>query len=422
LATKNLTAGAIAALKYDPQGPSLQVLWDRKVAGFGVRITPSGKRIYVLSFRTHGRSRLMHLGRVDDFNNVTQARDAASEHLRRLRRDKVDPLAERRREKAAGTLKLMFEQWLAHVAKKCSMRTYSDYRTYVESYLVPEIGTHRPVDLTRGEARRLHTKLTGKHGTVTANRVVQALRNAYNWATEGDSDTLPENFVNPTVGLQWNREKVRKEFVRPTELPALVREIQAEPNPLNKAYLWLTLLTGGRGCELISLKWEEVSLETGELVFKDTKNHEDFRLKLAGAAVDVLREIPRTQSQYVFPSQRSDGGPHMTRPRKAWYGALKRAGIERRVTLHDTRRSTGVLLSSRGFTAEQIARQLNHKSNVTAKIYVQIADEIQQEMANTLGSATAGVPDAANKATPLRAPGTRARRSGAQAQALGARR
>jgi integrase len=417
LATKNLTAGAIAALAYNPHGPSRQVLWDRKVTGLGVRITPNSKRIYVLSFRTHGRSRLMHMGRVDDFNNVTQAREAAAEHLRRLRRDKVDPLAERRREKAAGTLKQMFEHWLAHVAKKCSKRTHTDYRTYVDSYLVPEIGTHRPVDLTRGEARRLHTKLTEKHGAVTANRVVQALRNAYNWTMEQDSDTLPENFSNPTVGMQWNREKARDEFVRPAELPALVREIQAEPDPWKKAYLWLTLLTGGRGKELITLKWAEVSLETGELVFKGTKNHEDFRLKLAGAAVDVLRELPRTQSEYVFPPQRSEGGLHMTRPRKAWYSALKRAGIERRVTLHDQRRSTGVLLSSRGFTAEQIARQLNHKSNVTAKIYVRIADEIQQHMADTLGSATAGIPNAAKVATPLPAPSARARRSGSQAPA-----
>jgi integrase len=100
----------------------------------------------------------------------------------------------------------------------------------------------------------------------------------------------------------------------------------------------------------------------------------------------------------------------MARPRKAWDGVLKRAGIARRVTLHDLRRSAGVLLSSRGFTAEQIARQLNHKSNVTAKIYVKISDDLQQRMADTLGSAATGVPGAANKALLLPPPHGRQRR------------
>jgi len=387
LATKNLTASAVAALTYDPDGPSRQVLWDRKVTGLGVRVMPSNKTAYVISYRLHKRTRLMHLGRVGDFKNIGQAREAAQEHLRGVRREKADPIAARRRERTAGTLKQMFEIWLTHIAKKRTARTHTDYSGYVDSYLNPQIGSHRPADLTRGEARRLHTKLTDKHGTVTANRVMQALRAAYNWTVKQDSDTLPATFPNPTFGLEWNREKSRKEFTQPAELPAVVREIQTESNPWHRGYLWLTLLTGARGKELVTLKWDDVGLDAGEILFRATKNHEDFRLKLSIAAIDVLREIPRTKNEYVFPPQRSDGGPHMTRPRNAWRGVLKRAGIGRNVTLHDLRRSAGVLLSSHGYTAEQIAKQLNHKSNVTAKIYIQIADDMQQRMADTLGTA-----------------------------------
>src|ERR1700734_550186 len=102
-------------------------------------------------------------------------------------------------------------------------------------------------------------------------------------------------------------------------------------------------------------------------------------MKLSAAAVDVFRSIPKVSgSDYVFPPQRSDGGLHMVPPRKQWHAVLARAGITRNITLHDMRRSVGVLLATRGCTAEQIARQLNHKSNVTAKVYVLIADEILQ--------------------------------------------
>lgn len=404
MATKNLTAGPIQALTYDPHGPSRQVLWDGKIAGLGVRVMPGGAKVYILAYRLHGRSRLMHLGRVRDFHNVTDARETAAEHLRRLRREKLDPLAERRRDRAAGTLSQLFALWLAAVAKKRAPRTHADYKRYVDEYLVAEIGSHRPADLTRAEARKLHVKLTGKHGPVTANRILQGLRACYGWALKQDSDTLPANFANPVVGVEFNRERSRSEFIQPAELPALTREIQAEADPWARVYLWLLLLTGARGGELLTLRWEDVALDAGEIVLRATKNHTDFALKLSGAAIDVLRNIPRTGSDFVFPPRRSDGGPSMVRPRKAWENVLKRAGITRNVTLHDLRRSAGVLLSSRGFTAEQIARQLNHKSNVTAKIYVKISDDLQQRMADTLGSAATGIPEPAEKVTPLPPP------------------
>ncbi|HLN48686.1 MAG TPA: site-specific integrase [Steroidobacteraceae bacterium] len=421
MATQNLTSTAIERLRYDPHGPSRQVLWDKRVPGLGVRIMPSSKCVFILLYRTLGRarrSRLMHLGRVADFRNVTEAREVASEHLRKLRRDKIDPLTERRRDQSAGTIAEMLGLWLAEVSKECAARTVADYSGYVTTYLNPAIGKYRPEELTRAEARRLHAKLTAERGAVTANRVMQALRAAYSWALKQDSDTLPPGFGNPMTAVKWNAEAARSEFIQPAELPKLTSAIQTETDPWARAYLWLLLLTGARGGELLKLRWSDVSLEAGEMVLRETKNKTDFKLKLPGAAVDLLRKIPRVAgNDHVFPPQRGEGD-HMGKPRAAWARVLKRAGISRNVTFHDLRRSAGVLLSARGFTAEQIARQLNHKSNVTAKVYVRIADNIQQRMADVLGSAVTGVEDSATKATELPPPHQRVkRRSTNQARA-----
>jgi Arm DNA-binding domain len=156
MAASNLSARAIARHVYNPGGSGRQVLWDRKVTGLGVRALASGRRVYVLSYRYQGRSRFMHLGRVADFRDVAEAREVAAEHLRRLRREQLDPLAERRRERAAGTLSQLFEQWLAQVARRRSPRTLADYRRCVDRYLVRAIGALRPAALTRVEVRRLH--------------------------------------------------------------------------------------------------------------------------------------------------------------------------------------------------------------------------------------------------------------------------
>jgi integrase len=411
MATRNLTAKAVKAFTYDTNGPSRQVLWDQKVTGFGVRVYPSNQKSFVINYRVGRRMPLMSLGKVNDYDNVTQGREKAAEHLRLVRREGIDPLTERRRQRAAGTLKDLFEQWLAACAIKCAPRTVKDYKYYVKRYLLPALGTFRPQDLTRSESRRILVKLTDNHGPVTANRVVKALRGCYVWALKQDSATFPPGFANPVV-VEWNRESSRKEHIRPQELPALTSAIEADSDRWARAYLWLLLLTGARGGEILKLKWSDVSLDSGEIHLRGTKNGSDFRMKLSGAAIDVLRNIPGS-GDYVFPAQRNDGNaPHMGKPRAAWKRILRRAGIDRHVTLHDLRRSAGVLLSARGFTAQQIAKQLNHRSDITARIYVQIADEIQQRMADVLGSAAKGSKDASKIPAPI----ALARRDTARAQ------
>ena len=74
-------------------------------------------------------------------------------------------------------------------------------------------------------------------------------------------------------------------------------------------------------------------------------------------------------------------GSHLVNPYKAWKRVLQRAEIERRVTIHDVRRTVGSLLASSGYSMQQIGKLLNHKSSITAKVYAEIANEAKAEMA-----------------------------------------
>ncbi len=53
------------------------VRWDTAVPGFGVRVYPSGKKAFVLSYRARGRKRLMVLGRYGADLTLDQARTRA---------------------------------------------------------------------------------------------------------------------------------------------------------------------------------------------------------------------------------------------------------------------------------------------------------------------------------------------------------
>jgi integrase len=157
---------------------------------------------------------------------------------------------------------------------------------------------------------------------------------------------------------------------------------------------------------LLSLRWSQVHLDLAEIVFDDTKNHEDFRIRLTAPAIAILKAIPRVSgSDYVFPNRRSDAKrPHMSAPRNAWEAVRVRAGVGRRVTFHDVRRSMGTALARAGYTAEQIAALLNHKSPVTAKHYIRIASDTQQRMAEELAKLGTVVSAAANAGTDQKAP------------------
>ena len=91
--TSKLTNKAIRAWTY--RG-GWDVHWDRAVTGLGLRIYPSGKKSFVLSYRSGGRKRLMVLG---TFGVITidEARRQASKKLVSAR-DGDDPLDEKRRE------------------------------------------------------------------------------------------------------------------------------------------------------------------------------------------------------------------------------------------------------------------------------------------------------------------------------------
>jgi hypothetical protein len=59
-----LTKRAIEAATYTGENGARCMLWDSVIPGFGCRVYPSGKKAFVLSYRLHGKKRLITLGRV----------------------------------------------------------------------------------------------------------------------------------------------------------------------------------------------------------------------------------------------------------------------------------------------------------------------------------------------------------------------
>ena len=75
--------------------PKTRILWDHKVKGLGVRITPKGVKAYVLDYRINGRRHRVVLARTAELS-LSKARERAGAELVRDPRGRgrsADPAA-----------------------------------------------------------------------------------------------------------------------------------------------------------------------------------------------------------------------------------------------------------------------------------------------------------------------------------------
>lgn len=174
--------------------------------------------------------------------------------------------------------------------------------------------TRKLTDLSRNEVARLHAKV-GATAPYRANRLVALFRKMFNLAR----DWGLYDGENPATRIQFFREELRDRFVQPEELPRLFLAIAEEPNLSVRAVLLTALLTGARRTEVLTMRWDEVSLTRAEWRIPHTKAGRPHLLPVPHALVDVLRSLPRVDgSPYVFPGQ--NGAGHLQN--------MKRAGTE----------------------------------------------------------------------------------------------
>lgn len=380
-AKRRLTATQIRRYAFDPRKPAKQILWDRLLPPFGVRVYPTGRKSYVLRY---GPTRkLVTLGHCTSGDDVDTMRDEAQTILRKYKTSGEDPKTARRRSEA-NTVEMIVTEYIESRKPAWSDGEAKRAEGRVKRHIKPHIGNAALATLTRRECREMHQRASRK-AKYEANRALELLHAAIEWALSDGLVRASEmaEGENPAKRIRKNPEKHRREWVQPDELPTLMKAIRTEANVWMRTFFEMLLYTGARKGELLGLRWTDVDLKRGMVTFHDTKNDEDHTVPIVEDAVILLRKLPRTLGNpFVFCGRRE--GQAIDNPYKAWKRVLKAAGIERRITLHDLRRTVGSSLASAGYTTQQIGKLLNHKSDVTARVYAEIADQSKQDMTATM--------------------------------------
>lgn len=198
-----LTKKAIDGFKYEGDGSGQDIRWDAQIPGFGVRIYPTGKKSFVLSYRSDGRKHIMTVGRYGVMT-LEQARDDAREKLVQVNKG-TDPLEEKRRESQGETVKILCAQYLERYAK-LKKKTWKEDERRIDRHLIPAWGLKKAKSIKQSDVSSLHFKI-GKEAPYEANRVLALVSKIFEVGKKWGF--VPDNFKNPARNIDKYNETSR---------------------------------------------------------------------------------------------------------------------------------------------------------------------------------------------------------------------
>ena len=354
-----------------PVGDREAVFWDRELSGFGVRVYPSGSKVYLVQTRAGGKSRRITIGR-HGLLTAEQARRKAAGVIAGIKAGE-EPVLTASQRANGPTLAEVGERYLReHVAVRCKPTTAGAYRHALNRFLLPAFGSLPLGAISRDQVASLHYKL---HKTPTmANQVVDTLSRlfvmaeAWGLAPAGGN---PCRFVKKYQKRSCERFLSEQEFRR---LGKVLTELEAEGkvSASGIAAFRLLMLTGCRRNEILTLRWDDVDLEAGELRLRDAKTGARW-VALSPAATRVLAALSRfPDNPWVITGSRVGG--RLANLNAQWVVVRRRAGLED-VRIHDLRHSFASRALALGEGLTMIGKLLGHRQVQTTARYAHLARE-----------------------------------------------
>jgi integrase len=324
---------------------------EMNVRGLALQVTSTGAKSFYVVRKVEGRTEFIRLGAYPDLT-IEQARNRAQAVNGEIARG-INPAEVRREKRREWTLGELWADYLEHHAK-VHKRSWREDEGQFRRYLQPW-ANRKLSAIKRTEVKALHARLGREHGHYAANRLLALLRRMVNYAMRERGVKLSEN---PALGVKHFKEEKRERWLAAGELPAFFRAVGEESNPDIRDYVMLSLLTGARRSNVLSMGWREIDLERAVWAIPAAKfkTGKPLVIPLAVQAVEILEARKRAYGHtgFVFPSTSKAGC--MVEPKRGWARILKRAGIEN-LRLHDLRHTLASWQVSQGASLAIIGRE-----------------------------------------------------------------
>ena len=339
-------------------------IWDTHLAGFGIRIRPSGKRIWFVRLRERGKQRRIALGEVD----VVEAHVARIAARHRLAAVALDGLPRRATQKCAPLLSDFYDEFWRDCARNWKPSTQKRNHSAWANYILPCFEDARVDAISKADVAHWRDGLAGTREAIF-NRTIPVFS-----AIMQHAELLGyrKKGSNPCRGMKRYKRPAKERFLSPSEYHRLGAALAEEEvkHPLNVAIVRLLLLTGARHHEIASLEWDWI--KPPRLVLPDSKEGPKT-IWLCSQALEILHSVPRRDGcSWVFPS------PTGKRVHKidGWWIAFRRTCGLVDVRIHDLRHSYASAAIMANVPLTSVGRLLGHVHPESTARYTHLADDV----------------------------------------------
>ena len=282
--TKRLVDGA-------QPGGRVICLWDKRLPGFGVKVTPKGKKVFIYQYRMGGRGAKSKRFTIGQYGPLTvdQARRKA-EGLALQVANGVDPQAAKKKVQSQAR-ELAFKAYVERFRAECLEKEWVRHKynhSLLVKHAVPVLGDTPLPDITRRSVKAVLAPVANK--AATASNVFIVLRRLFNWAVEQeDLERSPLEGMKPPV-----LPKARERVLNDEELGLVWRAAETIGYPFGPI-VHLLILTGARRDEVAALDWSELDRDDAlwTLPACRSKNDRVAVNPLSPPAVALLDELAK---------------------------------------------------------------------------------------------------------------------------------
>ena len=360
-----MALSALAVEKAKPKDKSYNLKDDD---GLYLEVKPSGKKYWRLRYWIDYKENRMSLGEFP-LVSLAEARGKRDEK-RRMIKDGVDPVAEKKEARAATSPERTFEgvarEWIVKRENGVDEKTNTTNLRRLELNIFPFIGSRPINDITAPELLVCLNRIEARGAKDVAKRVRVICSQVFRYAIavgKVDRDVA----ADLKGALPPRQKQHRAALTDPKEVGQLMLDIaNCKASHVVYCALRLAPLVFVRPGELRHAEWTEFDFENAlwripEKRMKKVKNTQvQHIVPLSSQAIAILKEVkPITgNGMYVFPSTRTASRPMSENTLNV---ALRRMGYEKaEMCAHGFRGMASTLLNEQGWNFDAIEKQLAH--------------------------------------------------------------
>ncbi|MGA7455072.1 MAG: integrase arm-type DNA-binding domain-containing protein [Rhodoplanes sp.] len=357
--TIRLTKSAVDALKAARKDA---VYWDGGLPGFGVKVTPRGRKVFVALYRLGGAGSRLRKYTIGPYGRVTlQMARAEAQKIFAARLEGRDPAAEKRearRRMTADRVEDLVEIFiLQHVSKT---RKAAEVSRMLRREVVSRWGNRSVREINKRDVIELASEIAQRGTPIAANKLLKVVKTFLNWcAGRAVIDSSPAEGV-PLPGKEVARDRVLTDG----ELASVI----VAARTMGGAYggiVEMLALTGQRREEVAGMVWDEIDLgnRTWMLPGLRTKNARPHIVHLSEPCIELIARVPRL-GDYVFSLSGVSPFQNFARAKRA----LDELSGVTDWRLHDLRRTCVSGMARLGVPPHVADKILNHQSGTISGV------------------------------------------------------